>query len=124
MPRLESPTEQNIEPTAGLDKHLGSPMLGMWSWYPQTTPAPQGSDSLELIRRLAEVFRSLEELETVRPYLGNVPHPYLAWLSSRAGASEVSLDYQSLPPARTVHMNAQFFIRGRGQPKPYSLEDE
>ncbi len=36
---------------------------------------------------------------------------------------DTSLDYQSVPPSRTVTMNTRFFVRGRGQPKPYPLED-
>ncbi len=124
MPRVKPMLEQNVDLTTGLEGQLYSPMMGVWGPYTQITPVSQGPESLELGRRVLEVLRSLEELETMRPYLSNVHHLSSAWLSSLAEASETSLDYQSPPPTRTIPMNTQFFIRGRGQPKPYPLEDE
>lgn len=38
-------------------------------------------------------------------------------------AAEASFDYKRLPPARTVPMCTRFFVRGRGKPKPYPIED-
>lgn len=80
-------------------------MLGL---YPQVTTAPLGPEGVQLDRIMVAVLRSLEQLETMRPYLG----------------VEASFDYKRLPPARTVLMDTRFFVRGRGKPKPYPIEDE
>ena len=124
MPRLQHPPQRSAESAPSIDEPFGLAMLGKRSQWPQITPAPQGADSLELARRLDSVLRSLEALETMRPYLEAVHDPYLASLGRSMGSDDTSLDYQSLPPARVTTVNTRFVMRGRGKPKPYPLEDD
>lgn len=124
MPRLQQPSQRRAESTPGMNERMGLATLGKLNQCPQITPAPHGPESLELSRILARLLRSLEELETMRPYIGSIPNPYLALLGHSAQSDESSLDYQSPPPARTVTMNARFVVRGRGKPKPHPLEDD
>jgi hypothetical protein len=96
-------------------------MLGL---CPQVTTAPLGPEGVQLDRIMVAVLRSLEQLETMRPYLGDVHDPFLALLGRSRDSGEASFDYKRLPPARTVPMGTRFFVRGRGKPKPYPIEDE
>jgi len=120
-------TDQSTEHTQsmwpGMQGHLwlSSAMPGL---YEQTMPTPQGPESVEFRRMLEEALRHLTILETMRPYLGEAYDTYSALLRGSEESVEASLDYQPMPPARTVPMNTRFVIRGRGQPKPYPLEDE
>ena len=123
MPKLQQP-QRSAESMLDVNDHVGLAMLGSLNQYPQITPAPHGPESLELGRILARLLHSLEELETMRPYIGSAHNPYLALRSHSAESDEDSLDYRSLPPARTVTMNARFVMRSRGKPKPHPLEDD
>jgi hypothetical protein len=124
MPRLQQPPQRSAESVRRIDELLGLAMLGKLSQVPQITPAPHGSDSLELARKLDRVLRSLKELETMRPYLEAIHDPYLSSSGQATTSDDPSLDYQSLPPTRVVTMKTRFIMRGRGKPKSYPLEDD
>jgi hypothetical protein len=123
MPTLRQSSRQGADSMLALEEGFRLAMLGVPGHYPQITPMPQGSDSLELERIMLRVIRSLAELETVQPYLRKYHYPYLALLGSSEETSDATLDYQSVPPARRVPTGTRFFVRGRGKPKPYPIED-
>jgi hypothetical protein len=119
MPTLRKLPDGNIGSMLAMQEHFGL-MQGVPGQQVHITPIPQGPESVQLRRMLEEVLSSLAALETLRPYFEEAHEPY----SRLFDRLEESDDYQSPPPTRTVTMNTRFFIRGRGQPKPYPLEDE
>lgn len=124
MPTVQQLPEKNVELAPDKEEPFAMMLSSILSRYPQITPAPLGPESVELSRIIENVRRSLEQLETMRPYLGNVHEPFLAFLERSRESGEASFDYDRLPPTRTVSMGTRFFVRGRGKPKPYALEDD
>ncbi len=122
MPTLRKPTGEHIGSTLG-EEHSRL-TLGMPGSHVQVTPVPQGPESLEFSRILEEVYRHLVTLETLQPYFGQARDPYSMSIGCSQESSGVPLNYRSVPPTRTHTMDTRFFIRGRGQPKPYPLEDD
>lgn len=122
MPTLRKPTSEHIGATLG-EEHSRS-TLGMLGSHMQATPVPQGPESLEFSRILEEVLSHLVTLETLQPYFGRARDPYSMFFGYLENSGEAPLDYRSKPPAQTDTMGTRFFVRGRGKPKPYPLEDD
>jgi hypothetical protein len=122
MPTLRKPTSKHIGSTLG-EEHSGL-TLGMSSSNVQVTPVPQGPESLEFSRILEEVLSHLVTLETLQPYFGQARDPHSMFFGYLEKSGEAPLDYRSKPPAHTDTMGTRFFVRGRGKPKLYPLEDD
>lgn len=123
MPTLNLHSDGDVAPPPSVREHREVSMVGPLDREPQLTPIPFGPESAELNRIMVNVRRSLAQLETIQPYLEQFLSPHLALLSRVGQSAEAELDYQRLPSARTVTTNTRFFVRGRGKPKPYPLED-
>lgn len=120
MPALKRQSETYIEPQIDARGISGVTVVGKEGQFPQTTPLPFGPESVELSRIMANVLSSLEQLETFK-LMGN---PFLALLGRTIESGEASFDYKRIPPTRRIPVNTRFFIRGRGKPMPYPLEDD
>lgn len=73
---------------------------------------------------LDAVLRNLWVLETLRPYYEQARDPYRLFLGYSEESGEADLDYRSKRSSETITMDAKFFVRGQGKPKPYTLEDD
>jgi|SRR5215204_933686 len=124
MATLKQLPEDYAATTLGTEERFGVTMMGTLGRWPRTTPMPQGPISAELDQMLLRVVRSLAEVDTVRSYFRGARNQYWSFFGLSEKSDEASLDYLPIPPTRTHRMDTRFFIRGRGKPKPYSLEDE
>lgn len=124
MPTIRRPLEADTELVSNVDESLGATPESAISHYLQTTPVPSGPESAELSKIMADVRRSLEQLATIYPFLGTAYDPLLAIHGYAREASGPVFDYEHLPSVKTVSVKAKFFVRGRGKPRAYSLEDE
>jgi hypothetical protein len=91
--------------------------------------ATHGPDSAELAKAVEAVRASLIMLETPKivELISHYLTPFGAWpvqLEVITDGKEVPLDYRPMPPLRTIGVNAHVYIRGRGRPMPYPLEEE
>lgn len=124
MPTIRQSPESDTELVQYIEESLEATPKSVLGQYSQTTPVPIGPDSAELVKIMSSVRRSLEQLATIQPFLGTAHDPLLAMLGHSRESGEASFDYERLPPAQTVSTDTKFFVRGRGKPKPYPLEDE
>lgn len=118
MPKLEKPVYAELEEVA----HTSG-----WS----LDPAIYGSESAQVARVFEAAHENLIMLETPKilellsQYLNLMPSS--VWpvpLGTIADGQDTSLDYEPMPPSGTIKANARVYIRGRGRPMPYPLEED
>lgn len=118
MPKLEKPIHAELEEIA----HPSS-------WPPDL--AVYGSESAQLARAFEAAHENLVTLKTPKilellsQYL--ILMPSSVWpvpLGTIANGPDTSLDYEPMPPSGTIKANARVYIRGRGRPMPYPLEED
>lgn len=124
MPGLKRHAENDIESSANVLKIPEATFGNIKGRLLQTMPSPLGPESVELSHIMAGVLKDLEQLETLQPYFKHMNNPFLALLGHTSEGGEASFDYKRLPPNSRTPVNTRFFIRGRGKPKPYPLEDD
>jgi hypothetical protein len=124
MPGLKRHAENDIESTMDVLKISEAPFRDIEGQFLQTIPSPLGPESVKLSHIMADVLKGLEQLETLQPYFRHMNNPFLALLGHTSEGGEASFDYKRLPPDSRTPVNTRFFIRGRGKPKPYPLEDD
>lgn len=123
MPTLRKLPDGSIGSMLGMEERFGLTQ-GAPGQHVHVTPIPQGPEREQLRRMIEVALGRLATLETLRPYFEEAHEPYSILFGRLKESGEAPLDYRSMPPARTVTMGTRFFVRGRGKPKPYPLEDD